>query len=379
MTGAAGSTASTISRPGSPVRRAALWAGLAACTLGCGRERLPARVGIAVEVGWYPAVRLALEDLGDAPLEIVADSTRNVQMAASAIAYAEWLADSGVVAVVGHSGSRGSVAASTVYGRRGIVQVAPISTSRELTQSTPGAYALVPDDSSEGAFIAAYVDTVLRARRVALLYHHDEYGLGIRDGVVAELARRGITPVDERFFAPEGTPSGSLRVERLLSAALRSQPDVIVLGARVAETRDVAAYLRRRRLRIPVVCGDGSLVLPPNPADRDLRDLEGMRIVWFWAPDRDSASAAFATRFTRRTGYAPGMADAFTYDAVMLVGTAARAGARTPGQFRRFLDLTRFRGVAGEYSFSRGRPVDAPIEMVMVRAGTLGVASGGSP
>jgi len=344
--------------------------------LSCGRDAPRARVGIAVEPGWYPAVRMALADLGDVPLDIVADSTRDVQLAPAAIEYAAWLADSGVAVVVGHSGSRGSVAASNVYRRRGVVQLAPIATSRALTRDGSPAFALVPDDSAEGAFIAQFVDEGLGAGRVALLYHHDEYGLGIRDGVAAELAVRGVTIVDERFFAPEGTPSGAQRVERLLAAALRMRPDVIVLGARVAETRLVAGSLRRQGRRIPVVAGDGSYVLPPSRADRDLRDLEGVHIVRFWGPDRDAAGAAFARRFEERYGYPPEQSEAFTYDAVMLVGVAARAGARSADEFRRFFtglgsDQLVYTGLGGRYMFVQGRPRFSTIEITTVRDGVM--------
>jgi branched-chain amino acid transport system substrate-binding protein len=351
--------------------------------LACGGEPSRARIGIALEPGWYPAMTLALEDLGTVPLEVIADSTRNVQLASSAMAYGEWLADQGVALVVGHSGSRGSVAASTIYQQRGVVQLAPMATSRELTRAGSQALALVPDDSVEGAVIAQFAAERLRASRVALLYHHDEYGLGIRDGVVAELARRGIDVVDERFFAPEGTPSGSLRVERLLAAALRSRPDAIILGARVAETRSVVAYLRRRGLQIPVVAGDGSYVLPPTAQGRRLHELDGVHIVRFWGPDIDSASVAFARRFEGRFGYPPEQSDAFTYDAVMLAGTAARAGARTPEQFRRYLEGLGTReqshvGLGGVYVFDRGRPRYPLIEVATVRNGVL-APNGGVP
>jgi ABC-type branched-subunit amino acid transport system substrate-binding protein len=211
---------------------------------------------------------------------------------------------------------------------------------------------------------------------VALLYHHDEYGLGLRDGVAAELARRGVAIVDERFFAPEGTPSGARRVERLLAAALLARPDAIVLGARVAETRLVAASLRRQGRSLPVVAGDGSYVLPPSRQGRDLTDLEGVHIVRFWGADRDSASASFARRFEERYGYPPEQSEAFTYDAVMLVGAAARAGARTSEEFRRFFrglgaDQMVYSGIGGRYLFDRGRPRFPVMEMTTVRRGEM--------
>ena len=342
----------------------------------CGRDSSIVRVGIAVEPGWYPAVRLAQAELEDLPIQWFADSTSNVQVAASALDYAEWLASQRVAVIVGHSSSRGSVAASTVYGPRGIVQVAPVATTRKLNSPSGRTFGLVPDDSVEGAYIAAFVDTALHARRVAVLYHQDEFGIGIRDGVVGELDRRGIATVDERYFSPEGAVGVSVDVSVLLAAALRSAPDAIILGARIAETREVAAYLRGHSLKIPVVCSDGSYVLPPHQEERNLSDLEGFYIVRFWSPSRDSSASEFAERFRRRFGYVPDQSDAFTYDAVKLVGAAVREGARSPAGFSRAFGSTglkgrSYAGVAGRYQFVNGRPREVRAEMTVVRGGVL--------
>lgn len=337
-----------------------------------------------MEPGWYPAVRLAQAELQDLPIEWIADSTRNVQVAASALDYAEWLVAQRVALVVGHSGSRGSVAASTVYAPHGIVQVAPVATTRKLTSSGGRAFGLVPDDSVEGAYIVAFLDSALHARRVAILYHQDEFGIGIRDGVVGELNRRQIAVVDERYFTPEGATGPSVDVSVLLAAAMRSAPDVIVLGARIAETRDVAAYLRKHSLKIPVVCSDGSYVLPPDLKNRNLSDLEGFYIVRFWSPGRDSTATEFAEKFRRRFGYVPDQSEAFTYDAVKLVGAAVRAGARSPADFSRALGATgltgsSYVGVGGTYRFINGRPREIRAEMAVVRGGALHSVSGTGP
>jgi branched-chain amino acid transport system substrate-binding protein len=320
---------------------------------------------------------MAQAELQDLPIEWVGDSTRNVQIAASAIDYADWLSAQDVAVVVGHSGSRGSVAAGTIYAQHGIVQVAPLATARELTAGNRRAFGLVPNDSIEGAYIAAFADSALHSRRVALLYHQDEFGIGIRDGVVAELGRRGRAIVDERFFAPEGAQGPSVDVGTLLAAALRSRPDVIVLGARIAQTRDVARYLRAHGLRIPVVCSDGSYVLPPGSSARDLSDLEGFYIVRFWSPERDSAGAAFARTFEQRYGYVPDQSEALTYDAVKLVGLAVKDGARTSDEFARALtSYGRAKPghpglVTAEYSFTNGRPRNMVPDIGLVRGGVL--------
>jgi ABC-type branched-subunit amino acid transport system substrate-binding protein len=261
-----------------------------------------------------------------------------------------------------------------VYGPRGIVQIAPIATTRQLHAAGARAFGLVADDSTEGAYIGAFVDTVLHARRVALLYHLDEFGTGIRNGVVTELARRDLQTVDERSFAPEGATTAMVDVGVLLAAALRSTPDAIVLGARIGETREVAAYLRQHRLKIPVVCSDGSYVLPPD--QRDLSDVVGFYVVRFWSPERDSSAARFARVFRQRYGFSPDQSEALTYDALMMIGAAVKGGARSADDFARALNAMgrsapAFVGIDGPYQFVEGRPRPVRAEIAVVRGGAL--------
>src|SRR5207245_5907500 len=74
----------------------------------------------------------------------------------------------GRVGVVGHGSSRRSLVASSVYNEAGIPQITPTSTSRLLHAVGPWTFMLAPDDSAEGAFMAAFAAERLGARRVSI-------------------------------------------------------------------------------------------------------------------------------------------------------------------------------------------------------------------
>src|SRR2546427_12789968 len=71
------------------------------------------------------------------------------------------------VGVVGHGSSRGSLVASSVYNEAGIPQITPPSTSRLLHAVGPWAFMLAPDDSAEGAFMAALAGARLEIGRAS--------------------------------------------------------------------------------------------------------------------------------------------------------------------------------------------------------------------
>ncbi|HEX9108131.1 MAG TPA: ABC transporter substrate-binding protein, partial [Longimicrobiales bacterium] len=138
----------------------ALLAGaLAFFAAGCPRSEAP-RVAF---VGSYRAAEGALLSqravqasggIEGQPLEL---SIRydNGGSGARAIADAEALvADPTVLAVVGHSSSKTTLAAAESYNRAGVVQLAPTSSAPVYVLAGPYSFRLVPSDENQAAFLA---------------------------------------------------------------------------------------------------------------------------------------------------------------------------------------------------------------------------------
>jgi len=278
-----------------------------------------------------------------------------------------FVATPGIVGVVGHSSSRGSLAAAAVYNEAGIVQITPYSTSRLLWKAGPWTLNLAPTDSVEGAFIGGFVAGRLRARRVTVFYVNDEYGLGLREGVVAELRRRHVAVADQVSVDIDSDFS------TVVAASLeRAVPDAVVVAGRQRETGKIAAQLRARGVPRAVVGGDGAMVMPV------LEQLAGaaadsVYAVTFWMPDApDSASRAFVAEYRQIVGGAPQASEAMTYDALMLMATAIRAVGPRPAAVRRYLDelgrgRSAYLGVTGPVSFA---PDSGPrLQMIRLRGG----------
>ena len=134
----------------------------------------------------------------------------------------------------------------------------------------PWTFMLAPDDSAEGAFMAAFAAERLGAQRVSIFFVNDEYGAGLRDGVRAELQQRRVTVLDEVGFGTESDYAA------LVGASLRrGRPDVIIIAGRAADS---------------------------------------IYVVAFWLPDApDSLSRAFVERFRRIAGRVPQSSDAMSH------------------------------------------------------------------
>jgi branched-chain amino acid transport system substrate-binding protein len=271
--------------------------------------------------------------------------------------------DPSVVAVVGHTGSRDALLGAVVYNDRGIPQVVPNATSGLLAQAGPWTFALVPSDSVEGAFIADYALDSLQAKRIAVLYLGDEYGMGLRDGVRSALRRRGTDLADASMIPTDwclAQPAAGIHSSIIRAAMRRAQPDVVVVTTGSMSGWCVAELVQATNPDVWVLFGDGM------DGARQIPDLplklipERIRGVEFWAPGQDSLNRAFVELVQKTLNGPPAASHALQYDAFMLLSAAVHEVGPNRRAIRRWLEsLGRTRepwqGVTGPIAFNRPR------------------------
>jgi ABC-type branched-subunit amino acid transport system substrate-binding protein len=275
-------------------------------------------------------------------------------------------ADPGVVAVVGHPGSRDALLGAAVYNREELPQVVPTATSRVLKRAGPWTFTLAPDDSVEGAFLADWAIDSAKARRVAVMYIGDEYGIGILEGVRGGLAIRGQQVVDQVLLPGQPCGPGSANLNRDIYSAIsrslvrRARPDVVILAASNASGWCIVDQVHSEDSSIWILGADGFNIGQPPATFRAAYNHARLRSVAFWEPGEHGPSLDFVHRFSRVTGRLPTAGDAMEYDAFMLlrqaildVGTDRRAirdWLQSLGRSR-----PSFPGVTGPVSFDRPR------------------------
>lgn len=291
-----------------------------------------------------------------------ADTRRDL---GASVVDAEYLARMpGLVGVVGHAGSRGSLMAAPVYAESGIPLVVPTGTSRRLQALGPHVFPLAPDEEAEGEFIVRFATDKLAARRVSVVHQYaDEYSIGLYDAVIAALARRGLTPADVIGVNPDSD------VTRIVSASTdRVVPDAVIVAAGSAASRIVVRALLERLPAVPIVAGDAVVL------DRAFSDSLGsaappVYAVAFWHPDSPRAqSRAFVAQWRCHPGASPDGTDAMYYDGLVLMAAAVRAVGADRSAVRQYLaELGQSRppheGVTGPISFGPNRSIN----LVMTR------------
>ena len=310
----------------------------------------PARVAQAAIDGWGRprAVEIRVEWIEQA--RIRPDVAGELDFAEAMVALP------GLVAAVGPLSSRATLLVAPIYAERGIPLISATATTRKLRSVSPWVFPLAPDDEAEGAFIAAFLLNGLRARHVTIFYLvADEYGLGLRDGVVRALRRGGVEPLDEVAIS-QGSD-----FPRLVAASLRrGTPQAIVVAARIAEATAILRAVQAALPRVPLVLGDGATLDSAFRSAWRAEEQPVYAVTWWQADEADSSSRAFVARYLQLTGIRPSAFNAMQYDALMVAAQAVREVGPHPPAIRRYLSelgTTRppYRGVTGPIAFNAGR------------------------
>lgn len=313
-----------------------------------------AELALAAPAG-RPSIRLVRTDSGGWAAYGTTPLTAEVQRATLLAA------DPEVVVVVGPGGSREALQVAPVYGAAGMPVLLPTATSRLLESAGSLTFRLSPDDSVQGEFIAAFADTALAVRRLAIFYVPDEYGIGLAAGAARAATTRGLTIIDRapiRLIQDCLDAMGRAHYESIVAQlARRGSPEGVVIAARTVEVGCLTRALRSRWPQLDILAGDG-VYLASGFFLRAGEAAQRTYLVAFWHPDLPSpASRAFRDRFLAQTGRLPRHGEAVFADAALLAAAAIREGGPSRAEvaaYLRSLGRTRppYDGITGAIAFT---------------------------
>lgn len=321
-------------------------------------------IGAGLSGTFVDAVRMAIEDAsaegGLPPLDTILLGESTNRAAPALEIAAQMVAVPGMVAVIGHSNSSSSLAASPIYNQAAVVQIAPTATSARFSEAGLFSFRLAPADPLQGALLARAVDSLQPAgARLALLYVNDDYGRGLREAFLERLDQGRHTVAFDQPHADHELDEDPASLERLVGETVEllagARPDALLWFGRAATLRRYLPALRARFGAIPILGGDA--VSSFNRDDIATGLWDGIRYADYLDADANEAVRDFRARFAARFPLEARTAEVLSYDAARLVLAALRDGARSGEDVRRWLlSLGRERppwpGLSGPITFS---------------------------
>ena len=165
------------------------------------------------------------------------------------------LVSDGVVGVVGHICSGATKAALTIYKDAKIVAISPASTNPPLTQSGkyPNFFRTIAPDDAQAKLDVNFVLNHLKAKKIAIIHDKGDYGKGLATMEKKFIEEDGRAKV----VLFEGVTPGGVDYSAVVQKIKRARPDVVMFGGYHPEASKIVSTMRRKRLKIPFLAGDG--------------------------------------------------------------------------------------------------------------------------
>lgn len=333
----------------------------------------PVVVGISTSEAYVDAARLALEHARADGLRLPVDTVvipEHGNQAAPAIQASErFLATPGLVAVVGHSNSAASLAASQLYNRNRIVQIAPTASAVVYSRAGPYSFRLVPPDDRQGAFLAGLVaEAVAPGGRAAVLYVNDDYGRGLHGTFNAALRGSGVEVALDLPFMENGLSQAD--IAQTIATLARSRPDVLVWLGRGSTLDLMLGQIRDALGPVRVIGGDA--LSSAQQLDPLHAFWAGVTHVEYGDLEATPEGRRFRRDYEARFGRSASIPAALTYDAMRMLLDAIGAGAGSGDEVREYLQALgrsrpAFAGTTGPVQFDATGDVEGGYRVVEIQ------------
>jgi branched-chain amino acid transport system substrate-binding protein len=312
-------------------------------------------------------VEMAAEDLLQGGLDVDVKAVDDLEDETAAVdAARELVADSAVIAVVGHKNSGPSKAAGPVYAEAGLAQVTQCSTDNALSRAGwKTFFRMCATNERQAEVAAAFAQARIPEARVVAVHDGTAYGKPLVEAFAKRFESMSGIPV--RIVAMR---VGQEDFSEIVAAVKEIDAQIVDLGATEIESSKLMKALRSAGARPLVISSEGG---PDNPIVR-LSGPAGEGSVHTYA-GFDPLSTERSSKLVERCRAAFGETPSYVvecYDAVSVIADALRRGAQNRAEVRDAIAATDIEGFSGRIRFdANGDRVDAPVSLWTIHAGEM--------
>ena len=272
------------------------------------------------------------------------DDACSAQVGAQA---AQKLISQKVVAVAGGYCSGASLPALAQFHTAGIPFVMVGSTNPQLTeQGFAEAFRTIFRDDVQGPFVAKFIATYLKAKKVAVVNDSTTYSKGLADQTVTALKKAGADVVYDNALTP-----GQSDYSSVLTKVSQANPDVFYYTGYFAEFGLLLKQAKQQGLKFQMMGGDAN----NDPTLIKTAGAAAAGVLIDTAPLAQFLSSAtdYVSSYKSAYGKEPGPYSAYEYDAVGTIAAAIKkAGSTDSKKITEALhNLGDYAGITGTFHF----------------------------
>jgi branched-chain amino acid transport system substrate-binding protein len=281
---------------------------------------------------------------------------------------AQKIVDAGVVAVVGHLNSGTSIPASKIYSDASVTQISPSATNPKLTeQGFKTTFRVVANDNQQGAVLANFAATEMKAKTIAIIDDRTAYGQGLADVVERVAKEKGLKVVAREFTNDKASDFNAI-----LTKVRATKPDVVMYGGMDATAGPMAKQMKQLGIKAPMLAGDGVcspefIKLAGDAAGVLTCSMAGEAV------EKMAKGPDFVARYKAKFNQDVQVYSPYSYDAVFVIAEAMkRAGKADRAAIAAAMPATNYTGVTGTIAFDeKGDIKGGAISMMRVQDGKL--------
>lgn len=267
-----------------------------------------------------------------------------------------------VLAIIGPFGSSVVLAVSPVAEQNKVVLISGSATNPKIKDSGDYIFRVVPPDDYQGKALSKFAYEVLKAKKGAILYINNDYGVGLKSVIERDFPELG----GELAFS-EGFNPGETDFRTYLLKLKNLNPECVFIPSHPTEGGIILRQSREMGLQVPFLGGDGIfrpelIELASNAANNTY--VSSMS----WRPDSAQPLVRdFVAKFKEKYGKEPNVFSAYYFDATAVILEAILNGCRNSEAIKSYLYEIDFVGVTGKTKFDRYGEVEKPIDIYKVQ------------
>lgn len=285
---------------------------------------------------------------------------------------AQKIVDSGAIAVVGHLNSGTSIPASKIYSDASMTQISPSATNPKYTeQGFKTTFRVVANDNQQGAVLANFAATEMKAKTVAIIDDRTAYGQGLADVFERVAKEKGLKVTAREFTNDKATDFNAI-----LTKVRATKPDVVMYGGMDATAGPMAKQMKQLGIKARLLAGDGVCSPEFIKLAGDAADLLSCSMAGE-AVEKLAKGEEFKAKYKQRFNADVQVYSPYSYDAVYIIADAIkRAGKADRAAVTAAMPATNYTGLTGQIAFDeKGDIKGGAISMFTVKDGKLNYVS----
>jgi branched-chain amino acid transport system substrate-binding protein len=259
--------------------------------------------------------------------------------------------------VIGSLTSSETLAMVPIANKRKILLISPTASNPKLSNSSPYFYRVWPSDTFDGMIAAKYSYTKFGARKVAIIYINNDYGLGLKNKYndIFRLMGGKVISIDSYL-------ENASDFRTLLIKIKQNKPDLIYLPGHPRSIGMILKQSRELNMNFKFISNVAA-------EDKEFINVAGSAAngLIFTSPTYSVNSREnndFVNKYTKKYTQEPDVHAVKGYEAAAILLEAIKKGNSSADDIRKYINSKKsFNMISGKLTFDKNGDIECPISV----------------